>query len=513
MSTNKMSLLDEAKARSAAAHLANNPTAQKMASTMASDPYVQQAAYQAASDPRVQQAAMDAARGQMQQQFNPPAKQPNISPIKTSNQNPVPPQPPTSHLSDTNLYSSKPTKAPLTAKEIAKQHRENWKVNESKMNVASTEQMTSGVAPRWVPNQEKKECSRCMANFDWAQRRHHCRRCGDVFCGSCTSQKALLPLGTAAKSSDTKNPRRVCYDCFEAVKDIQDELAYKQSNSMRENTIDAKNRYLNSPIRFTMGAEIRKAAYIVRNFHSGLENKLEDSSVPLKLIRDACGLAILTVMKVGFVWTGRGGTGLVVARRGDGSWSPPSAIMMAGTGFGAQIGGEVTDIVVVLTSAAAVTAFCSKGQVSLGGGSGVSVEPLGRSVEGAVRAGDKGVSACVSYSHSKGFFAGVSIEGSIISQRPDINKKFYGTSKHTPLELLKGNVPPAPAAKPLYDALNDLLASDPTNAIRAGFLGNGGGTVGPSGGATGGMGAFGGGVGSGGGSGGGQQSNQNLVGI
>jgi lipid-binding SYLF domain-containing protein len=118
--------------------------------------------------------------------------------------------------------------------------------------------------------------------------------------------------------------------------------------------------------------------------------------VPLKLIRDACGLAILTVMKVGFVWTGRIGTGIVVARRGDGTWSPPSAIMMAGCGFGAQIGGEVTDIVVVLTSAAAVAAFSGKGQVALGGELSVAVGPLGRSAEGNVRAGDGGMSSCIS---------------------------------------------------------------------------------------------------------------------
>jgi len=130
----------------------------------------------------------------------------------------------------------------------------------------------------------------------------------------------------------------------------------------------------------------------------------------------------------------------------------------------------VTDIVIVLTSAAAVAAFSGKGQVSLGGELSVAVGPLGRSAEGALRAGDKGMSSCISYSHSKGFFAGVSIEGAVISQRPDINRNFYGTSKYEPQDLLKGNVPPAPAAKPLYDALAQLLASDPANKQRAGFL-------------------------------------------
>jgi len=256
---------------------------------------------------------------------------------------------------------------------------------------------------------------------------------------------------------------------------MQDQLAMSSSNAVRENIAPDKNRYLNSPIRFTMGAEIRKASYIIKNFHTGLQsNTIDDRSVPLKLIRDACGLAILTVAKGGFLWTGRLGTGLVVSRRGDGTWSPPSAIMLAGCGFGLQVGGEVTDIVIILTSQAAVNAFSGKGQVSLGGELSIAVGPLGRSAEGALRAGDKGMSSCLSYSHSKGFFAGVSIEGSVISQRADINRNFYGTDKYSAEDLLKGNVPPAPAAKPLYDALRDLLASDPTNRERAGFLGQGG---------------------------------------
>lgn len=66
-----------------------------------------------------------------------------------------------------------------------------------------------------------------------------------------------------------------------------------------------------------------------------------------------CGhvaLQFLTVIKVGFVFTGRVGTGLVVARLPDGRWSAPSAIATAGVGWGAQIGGEITDFVVILNT-------------------------------------------------------------------------------------------------------------------------------------------------------------------
>jgi len=60
------------------------------------------------------------------------------------------------------------------------------------------------VAPRWVPNKEQKNCTSCNCQFDWMKRRHHCRRCGFVFCCDCTRYKSLLPAGTAAKESDTK---------------------------------------------------------------------------------------------------------------------------------------------------------------------------------------------------------------------------------------------------------------------------------------------------------------------
>ena len=68
------------------------------------------------------------------------------------------------------------------------------------------------------------------------------RRCGEVFCADCTSKKALLPTGTAAKASDTKNPRRVCLDCYDALEPMQDALAIKDSNAMRTNIVGELRR-------------------------------------------------------------------------------------------------------------------------------------------------------------------------------------------------------------------------------------------------------------------------------
>ncbi|CAN0511605.1 unnamed protein product, partial [Discosporangium mesarthrocarpum] len=66
------------------------------------------------------------------------------------------------------------------------------------------------------------------------------------------------------------------------------------------------------------------------------------------------------------------------------------------------------------------------GQVSIGAELSVAVGPLGRSGWGNVAVAAEGVAHAYSYSHSRGLFAGLSLEGGVIASRPDINRKFYG---------------------------------------------------------------------------------------
>ena len=131
------------------------------------------------------------------------------------------------------------------------------------------------------------------------------------------------------------------------------------------------------------------------------DGMIKDQSIPLPLLTNAKGLAFLTVVKAGFLISGRLGTGLVIARLPDGRWSAPSAIGTAGVGWGAQIGGEITDFVVILNTRAAVDMFCAQGQVTLGAELGVAAGPLGRVASGSIDAGPGGIAPCYSYSHSK----------------------------------------------------------------------------------------------------------------
>jgi hypothetical protein len=147
------------------------------------------------------------------------------------------------------------------------------------------------------------------------------------------------------------------------------------------------------------------------------------------------------------------GSGLVVARLGDGSWSAPSAIFTTGAGFGGQVGAELTDFVFILNDAAAVRTFSQAGSITLGGNVSIAVGPVGRNAEAAGAASTRGVAGIFSYSKTKGLFAGVSLEGSVLVERKDANEKLYGR-RITARELLEGAVRPPPAAAPLMRVLN-----------------------------------------------------------
>jgi hypothetical protein len=147
------------------------------------------------------------------------------------------------------------------------------------------------------------------------------------------------------------------------------------------------------------------------------------------------------------------GSGLVVARLTDGSWSAPSAIFTTGAGFGGQVGAELTDFVFILNDAAAVRTFSQAGSVTLGGNVSIAVGPVGRNAEAAGAASTRGVAGIFSYSKTKGLFAGVSLEGSVLVERKDANEKLYNR-RIAARELLEGAVRPPPAADPLMRVLN-----------------------------------------------------------
>ncbi|CBN74029.1 conserved unknown protein [Ectocarpus siliculosus] len=319
---------------------------------------------------------------------------------------------------------------------------------------------------RWVPDEEASRCFLCSCSFDVTTRRHHCRCCGRVACAACTPNKALVPLNDVVyppsdasmslADFDPREAQRVCRECEHVLAPLQADLQLTMTHAAMptHHSRASVERYLNSPVTFDLTGEILKASNTLLNFTG--DNVIEGAdSIPQDLIADARGLAFITFVKAGLFVTARVGTGLVVARRPDGGWSAPSALGSFGLGWGFQVGGELTDVVIVLNTMSAVEAFTGTGQVSLGTELSLSVGPVGRTASTDIRAGDGGVAAAFSYAHSKGVFIGVSLEAATMVTRKDTNRDFYGT-KVSAQELLLGDFPPPKAAEPLYKALEEV---------------------------------------------------------
>ena len=197
-----------------------------------------------------------------------------------------------------------------------------------------------------------------------------------------------------------------------------------------------------SPVYASMQEDVDQAATIIERFQA-----VPEKAIPQAVLKDARGLAVMTVIKAGFGFSGRGGKGVVVARLQNG-WSGPSAIGTGGVGFGLQIGAEVTEFVMVLNTDAAVQAFSRDVNVTLGGDISVAAGPIGRAAE----AGVTPIAAIYTYSRSQGLFAGVSLEGTVIGTRNDANAEYYGR-RVTPEEILSGKIPPPPGATRLVQVL------------------------------------------------------------
>ncbi|KAK1991135.1 hypothetical protein LX36DRAFT_675456 [Colletotrichum falcatum] len=278
----------------------------------------------------------------------------------------------------------------------------------------------------------------------------------------------------------------------------------------------------------TMDKECEKAAKILRSFcKDGIASDVPGShgaaqpttttttkdkarkeqkaivKIPSKVINKAVGLAIFTTARAGFNFSGATGSGVLVSRLPDGSWSPPSGIQVHALGAGFMIGIDIYDCVCVINSRDALAAFTGT-RVSLGPDVAVVAGPYGAGGTLDVGAsfggrhppaedGDKTAAAAAeqadakpsvaddgklrpdekhkrrsssssikpvfSYVKSRGFYAGIQVDGTVVTERKDANAAFYG-QKVTVDQIIKGQVPPqGPAgmwpmgAQALYEAL------------------------------------------------------------
>ncbi|KAG6612930.1 SH3 domain-containing protein [Phytophthora cinnamomi] len=198
--------------------------------------------------------------------------------------------------------------------------------------------------------------------------------------------------------------------------------------------------------------EMDNAARVVESFLS--PKLLKDQSIPHELLAEAYGLVFVTMYKVGFLFSGKIGTGFIISRT-TGGWSAPSFLTSGGFGFGMMAGGEVVNYMIILNSRSAVKVFTRNGQVQLGSELDIAVGPIGRAASAALNVGPGGIAPNYSYSHSKGLYGGIGLSGGVICTRKSLNAKCYGPNV-TARQLLGGEVA-CPLAEPLWRALDKAL--------------------------------------------------------
>jgi lipid-binding SYLF domain-containing protein len=131
------------------------------------------------------------------------------------------------------------------------------------------------------------------------------------------------------------------------------------------------------------------------------------------------------VIKGGFIWGGSGGTGVLLVRNGKtGNWSEPAFYTIGSVTFGLQIGGEATEVVMLAMTQKAIDSLLSS-SFKLGGEASVALGPVGGGAQ--ANAGIPNVTAdFLSFAKSKGLYAGLNLEGSVIAVRDGLNDAYYG---------------------------------------------------------------------------------------
>ncbi len=173
---------------------------------------------------------------------------------------------------------------------------------------------------------------------------------------------------------------------------------------------------------------------------------MPDLQVPDWLLARAEGLVVLPgSVKFGFLVGLRIGSGVMLVRRPDGSWSNPVFVNIGGGSFGWQVGGQVADVVLVFTTPRSVEGI-TDGKLTLGADASVAAGPVGRTAIASTSVTFD--SEVYAYSRSKGLFAGISLEGSGIFISHRSNRRFYDEPRLTTTELLASRTrPPAPAGE------------------------------------------------------------------
>lgn len=150
--------------------------------------------------------------------------------------------------------------------------------------------------------------------------------------------------------------------------------------------------------------------------------RIDDRSIPRDLLRDAKAIVVFPgALKLGFIVGGQGGRGVAIRRLRNG-WSAPAFLNMGGASIGPQIGGQKTDYILLIMNDNGLRRLLGD-NFEIGGEGSVSAGPVGRTA--AASTNIRLDAEILTYSRSKGLFAGISLKGVVISQDESMNKAIY----------------------------------------------------------------------------------------
>jgi SH3 domain-containing YSC84-like protein 1 len=195
-------------------------------------------------------------------------------------------------------------------------------------------------------------------------------------------------------------------------------------------------------------ARLEKAAEVITDIM-----KTPEKGIPHDMLnKSVCVGVIPSEKKVALGIGASYGRGVLVCRRGgDGPWGAPSMFTVGGANVGFQLGGQATDFVLLVMNGRGAEKLLHD-KTKIGADASAAGGPVGRSAEGAT---DLQLHAeILTYSRSRGAFAGVSLDGQLLKQDGESNEKLYGRKLSPEDILFKGTVAPPAAAQPLETALN-----------------------------------------------------------
>lgn len=169
--------------------------------------------------------------------------------------------------------------------------------------------------------------------------------------------------------------------------------------------------------------------------------RIPENAIPPALLRRAYAVAVIpSVIKAGFIFGGTYGKGILVARRADGAWSNPAFVRLTQGSFGFQAGAQSTDLILVFKTRRALDGL-SRGKITLGGDASIAAGPVGRQASASTDLQMQ--SEIYSYARSRGFFAGVSVDGGVLSMDRKADGEYY-QGETSPAKILTDTTIPAP---------------------------------------------------------------------